>query len=154
MIKTIEYSNNSLILKDYPAKHWLAFICLTIFIILFNYQALFNKPIYSALNCYKEWSNSINYEPIESALFKPDLRHKTIKNIRSPKRILKNGTIWLNTEIDLLHNRIKNNYYPSSHFFGFFSVYLYRFHEQALQEVKQIENFIHNKKIFPTKQKL
>lgn len=144
MINIIENTNKNLTLKDYPFKHWLAFICFTIFVVIVNYTILFKTPIYSSLTCDRDWFNRVNCELVESALLKHNLRHQTINNISNSPYILKNGRILLNREMDLLHNRVKNNYFPSHSFLGFFDIYLYRFRGQAVNEVKQIKNFIHS----------
>ena len=145
MIRIIENNKYKLIIKDYPTKYWLALIILTIFVVIVNYQAFFLAPIFYCLSCTKGWLNITNCEIIESSLFNKNLFHQIINHIHEPKGVLKNGTIWLTTEIDLLHNRLENIYYPSDRFLGFYSIYLYRFHGQALQELNQINDFIHSK---------
>ena len=146
MIQILENDDDKIILRRYPIKNWLAFFCLTASIATLNYLVLFNAPVYSSLTCDRAWLNTIDCELLESSLFKSDLRHQTIKNIGEAQHILNNGRILLNTEIDLLHNQIKNNYFPSHSFLGFYDIYLYRFPRQALNEAKQIKNFVNNRK--------
>lgn len=142
MIKIVENNDNKLIIKKYPTKYWLSCMILTIFAFIVNYGVFFVAPIYSSLSCNKGWLNTTNCEITESSLFHKNLLHQKVDRIDEPKGILGNGTIWLTTKIDLLHNQIENIYYPGHSFLGFFDVYLYRFHWQAVQEVNQINSFI------------
>lgn len=146
MIKIIANNAHDIILRRYPTKLWLAFFCLIVFVIIGNYLALFKTPIYYSLTCDRGWLNTINCELIECAFLKPNLRNQTIKNISTSPDILNNGRILLNVEADLLHNHIKNNYFPSHSFLGFSDIYIYRFRGQVINEVKQIKNFIYSQK--------
>jgi len=145
MIRVAENNNKKLIIKNYPTKYWLVCILLAIFSLLINYGAFYLAPIYSSLSCNKGWLNTTNCEIIEYSFGNKDLYYHKIKNLREPKEILRNGTIRLTTEIDLLHNHIKNIYYPSNKLTGFFDLYLYRFHWQSEKEVSQINDFIYSK---------
>lgn len=145
MIRIKENINKKLIIKDYPAKSWLAFIILAIFAFVINYCNFYVAPVYSSLTCNKNWLNITNCEILGSSLGNKNLINQKINNLHEPKSILKNGTIWLKTEVDLLHNHIKNIYYPNNQFLGFFDIYLYRFHWQTENEIIQINNFIQSK---------
>lgn len=142
MIRIKKNINNKLIIKDYPTKYWLAFIILTIFTFVINYCTFYIAPIYSSLTCHKSWLNKTTCEIFEYSLGNKNLVNQKINNLHEPKELLRNGTIWLKTEVDLLHNHIKNIYYPSHRFLGFFDIFIYRFHWQAAEEIIQIDSFI------------
>ena len=145
MIRIIENSDKKLIIKNYPTKYWLAFIVLTILTFALNYGTFYLAPIYSSLTCNRSWLNKTHCEIREYSLLDRNRLQQTVNNLNEPKKILRNGTIWLTTEVDLLHNRIGNIYYPSHSFLGFFDIYLYRFRGQAVREVDRINDFVRHK---------
>ena len=144
MIRIIKSSKDRLIIRQYPANKWLAFIFLAFLSVLFFYHSFFQSPISSSLICYKGFLGTTNCELIESALLNQDLTHKYIKNIKEPHKHFssRNNVIWLKTEIKVWHGRIKNVYYPSS---WFLDPFLYRTDKQVLSEVEKLNNFIHNR---------
>ena len=143
MIIIVESSDKKLILKDYPFRGWLAFICLGIFVVLCNYQAFFRTPIHSYLNCRKEIFNSISCELIESSLLNNDLTSKTVSNIYEAKKVQgsKSNVIKLEQHTNIWNSRGKKVYYPSNSYFG---PYLYRTNRQVDLEISQIDDFVHN----------
>ena len=145
MIEVIYNDDRRLILKDRPPKHWIAFILGLAIAIIINCQLFSVFTIYSSLTCNKNWLKQTNCELIEYSVFKSNIKHQEIDNIGIPKGIQKGGTIWLGTEVDLLHNRIKNVYYPSYTFLGLFDIYLYRFRGQALQELNKITEYVRDR---------
>ena len=149
MIKILANTDQKITLRKYPTKYWFVCLCAIITLILVNYWILFNIPIYSSLTCDRGWLNTIDCQLIESAWFKPNLRHKAIKHIRKPEDLLGSGKTLLNVDIDTFHKRIKNNYYPNYGFVGlqFRDRHAYRFKKQAMIEVNRnkIENFIRDR---------
>lgn len=143
MIIIAESSDKQLILKDYPFRGWLAFICLAIFVVLCNYQVFFRTPIHSYLNCRKEIFNSISCESIESSLLNNNLTSKTVSNIYEAKKVFgsKSNVIKLEQHTNIWNSKVKKVYYPSN---SYFSPYLYRTNKQVDLEISQIDNFVHN----------
>ncbi len=142
MIIIKENNKDRLIIKDHPAKYWLAFMFLAILIIIDNYYLFFLFPISSSLTCNKVFLNTANCELVESSLINKNLTHRTVANIHKAKQGTygQSHSILLKTEIRLKGN-IKNIYFPSR---SLIRTHLYRSNRKLQRNIKQINDFIHS----------
>lgn len=138
MIDIRENKQNKLVIKDYPYRYWLLYICLTIATLLFNYETFVLTPLQSTLVCQKGFFNTNSCQITEYSLFNRNLTKRTVNNIHhvKPSANSNNRNILLKTE---LKGNIQNVYFPSR---IFFNTSMYIRDKELKKDIKKINDFI------------
>ena len=138
MIEIVENKQDKIVIKDYPYKYWLVYICLTIATLLFNYETFVMTPLKSTLDCQKGFLNTNSCQITEYSLFNRNLIKKKVNNIHhvKPSVSSNNRNILLKTE---LKGNVQNVYFPSR---LFFNTPMYTTEKEFKTDIQRINNFI------------